>query len=88
MDTGEHTFGDGLTPDEAARTFWEAVAGVCGRWRKEPDGYRAWVETPDRVKDAAWCEGRDAAAKYTEQWRATASSTLAGTIRALRSPYQ
>jgi hypothetical protein len=29
MDTGETTFGKHYTPDEAARVFWEAVAGEC-----------------------------------------------------------
>jgi hypothetical protein len=37
MDTGETKFGDGYTPDEAARVFWEAVSGVVRR-TKSPEG--------------------------------------------------
>jgi hypothetical protein len=31
LDTGETTFGEHYTPDEAARVFWEAV-GIAARW--------------------------------------------------------
>ena len=37
MDTGETTFGEHYTPDEAARVFWDAIAGVV-RWTKATGG--------------------------------------------------
>ena len=37
LDTGETTFGEHYTPDEAARVFWDAIAGVV-RWTKATGG--------------------------------------------------
>ena len=73
MDTGETTFGDGYTLDDAVRIFWESVGRKVG-------------PTDELLRrDVAWCEGRDAAAaEFDRTWPEASAFDL---IRELKLPY-